>query len=71
MIIWLREWWSRLRVQEKVWTILLALFVPLVAALPDPPFANQTASSPPCFSALLKKITPEKSRRESLSRYQS
>ncbi|MGH7207072.1 MAG: sensor histidine kinase [Nitrospiraceae bacterium] len=33
MIIWLREWWSRLRVQQKVWTILLALFVPLVATL--------------------------------------
>ncbi len=32
MII-LREWWSRLRVQQKVWTILLALFVPLVATL--------------------------------------
>ena len=33
MIVWLREWWSRLRVQQKVWTILLALFVPLVATL--------------------------------------
>jgi len=33
MIIWLREWWSRLRVQQKVWTILLALFVPLVVTL--------------------------------------
>src|SRR5437867_1378914 len=33
MVIWLREWWSRLLVQQKVWTILLALFVPLVATL--------------------------------------
>ncbi|HEV8539809.1 MAG TPA: ATP-binding protein [Nitrospiraceae bacterium] len=27
------SWWSSLRVQQKVWTILLAVFVPLVAAL--------------------------------------
>lgn len=33
MVIWLREWWSRLLVQQKVWTILLVLFVPLVATL--------------------------------------
>ncbi|MEW6545117.1 MAG: ATP-binding protein [Nitrospirota bacterium] len=26
-------WWSRLRVQQKVWTILLMVFVPLAAAL--------------------------------------
>ncbi|HET8579628.1 MAG TPA: ATP-binding protein [Nitrospiraceae bacterium] len=32
-MIVLREWWSRLRVQQKVWTILLGVFVPLVAAL--------------------------------------
>ena len=33
MGILLREWWSRLLVQQKVWTILLALFIPLVATL--------------------------------------
>lgn len=33
MLVWFREWWSRLRVQQKVWTILLTLFVPLVATL--------------------------------------
>lgn len=29
----IESWWSQLRVQQKVWLILLAVFVPLVAAL--------------------------------------
>lgn len=31
-----QSWWSRLRVQQKVWTILVVVFVPLVFALALP-----------------------------------